>query len=114
MRVWKSESDHELRASLVRLSSAYGYCGYGERAAEKGTMLLERRVTDDEAWKGEDHYWKGRGQQVAHLELRSSEWLGNGQSDTSGLELRSGVNLDGSLVVVITLCTLPNAGKGTG
>lgn len=35
MRVWKSASDHELRASLVRLSSAYGYCGYCERDGAK-------------------------------------------------------------------------------
>lgn len=35
MRVWKSASDHELRASLVRLSSAYGYCGYCERDGVK-------------------------------------------------------------------------------
>jgi hypothetical protein len=49
MRLWKSESAQELRASRVRRSSAYGYCGYGElRVTNRGPIALEqskRRVT---------------------------------------------------------------------
>ena len=45
MRCWKSESAQESRASLLRRSSAYGYCGYRELpVAERGSV---GRVTDD-------------------------------------------------------------------
>lgn len=61
-------------------------------------------MTGGGAWKREDHHWKaGYSESLAQLEFRSSEWLGNCQSDTSGLEFRSGVDVDGSLLVLITL-----------
>jgi hypothetical protein len=53
MRFWKPASLHELRASRVRLSSAYGYCGYCEQDSAKGenrTPQARRRVTDDGSW----------------------------------------------------------------
>jgi hypothetical protein len=47
MRVWKSESDHESRASLLRRSRAYGYCGYRELRKAKGGSPPQNRASRD-------------------------------------------------------------------
>jgi hypothetical protein len=45
MRCWKSESAQELRASPVRRSKAYGYCGYRELRSKGVGPLAVGRVT---------------------------------------------------------------------